>query len=33
VLEGDGVGGAGGFSSALLAKGMLPISHLDSADC
>lgn len=30
VLEGDGVGGAGGFSSALLSKGMqiLPNSHL-----
>lgn len=26
VLEGDGVGGAGGFSAALLAKGMLTIS-------
>jgi hypothetical protein len=27
VLEGDGAGGAGGFSSALLAKGMSMISH------
>lgn len=27
VLEGDGVGGAGGFSASLLAKGMYPSSH------